>query len=111
MKTDLKKAGIEEDQWFDLANSSRARWRAAYQDVFEVDQEMSGPHQSVSLHISCPECNRQFRREGDRNRHKCAAERQKPVCEQVGAVQCDVCSRLFCSQGGLAVHRCGPSCC
>ena len=109
VKTDLRKAGIEEDQWFDLANSSRARWRAAYQDVFEVDQEMSGPHQPVSPRIYCPVCNRRFRREGDRKRHKCTAERQKPVCEQVGAVQCDVCSRWFRSRGGLAVHRCGPS--
>ena len=69
VKTDLRKAGIEEDQWFDLANNSRRRWRAAYQDVFEEEQERSGPHQPVSPHISCPECNKQFRREGDREAH------------------------------------------
>ena len=30
-------------------------------------------------------------------------QRQRPVCEQRGAVQCSVCDRL----GGLAVHHCG----
>ena len=36
----------------------------------------------------------------------CAAERRRPVCEQEGAVQCEVCRRYFQSRGGLAVHRC-----
>ena len=60
--------------------------------------------QPTSQHISCPECNRQFRREGDRIRHRCVAKRQKPVYEQAGVVQCEVCSRWFRSFGGLAVH-------
>ena len=37
-------------------------------------------------------------------RHKCTAERQKPVSQQRGAVQCG--TRWFHSKGGLAVHRC-----
>ena len=56
----------------------------------------------------CPVCRRCFRREGDRARHKCTADRQKPVWEQHGAVQCPSCSCWFRSVGGLTVHRCGP---
>ena len=39
-------------------------------------------------------------------RHKCTAERQKPVSQQRGAVQCGTCHKWFRSKGGLAVHRC-----
>ena len=71
MKTDLRKAGIEEDQTSSIPAFLRS---AARQDVFEEEQERSGLHQQVSPHIFCPECNRRFRREGDRKRHKCAAK-------------------------------------
>ena len=37
-------------------------------------------------------------------RHKCIAERQKPVSQQRGAVQCGTCHKWFSSNGGLAVH-------
>ena len=47
-----------------------------------------------------------FRRESDKARHKCTAERQKPVQEQEGAVECLMCGRWLRSRGGLAVHRC-----
>ena len=49
-----------------------------------------------------------FRRESDRKRHKCVAERRKPISEQHGAIQCTACSRWFRSRGGLAVHTCRP---
>ena len=39
-------------------------------------------------------------------RHKCTAERQKPVSQQRGAVQCGTCHKWFRSKGGLAVHSC-----
>ena len=55
----------------------------------------------------CDDRGRYFRRECDKSRHKCAAERQRPVCEQRGAVQCAVCDRWFRSIGGLTVHHCG----
>ena len=47
-----------------------------------------------------------FRRESDKARHKCIAERRRPVCEQPGDVKCDRCGRWLRSKGGLAVHRC-----
>ena len=31
--------------------------------------------------VVCEVCSRSFRREGDKKRHKCVAERQKPVSE------------------------------
>ena len=39
-------------------------------------------------------------------RHKCITEREKPVSEQVGAVQCQGCKQWWRSKGGLAVHSC-----
>ena len=51
---------------------------------------------------------RLFRREADKARHKCVGERSRPVEQQRGSVQCDVCGRWFRSRGGLAVHRCSP---
>ena len=55
-------------------------------------------HQQAQSHIhtnqfQCQQCSRKFRRESDRKRHKCIAERQKPISEQSGAVQCFICSR------------------
>ena len=42
-----------------------------------------------------------FRRESDKARHNCIAERRKPVSEQADAVQCVICERWFRSRGGL----------
>ena len=39
-------------------------------------------------------------------RHKCIVERQLPLCEQPGSVQCAKCHRWLRSRGGLAVHKC-----
>ena len=38
--------------------------------------------------VKCEVCRRMFRRTSDLKRHKCSSERQKPVCEQYGAIQC-----------------------
>ena len=56
--------------------------------------------------VQCSECGRTFSRPGDLKRHKCRAEREKPVQEQWKAVQCERCNRWFRSRGGLAVHKC-----
>ena len=45
--------------------------------------------------VVCEVCSRKFRREGDKKRHKCVAERRKPVWEQRGAVQCGECLARF----------------
>ena len=56
--------------------------------------------------VQCGECGRSFHRPGDMKRHKCVAERARPVEKQRGAVQCSVCRKWFRSKGGHAVHRC-----
>ena len=58
--------------------------------------------------VVCEVCSRSFSREGDKKRHKCLNERQKPVSEQRGAVQCLRCVRCFKSRGGLTLHKCIP---
>ena len=48
-----------------------------------------------------------FRRECDKARHKCIAEREHPIEEQSGAVQCQKCERWFYSAGGLVAVSTG----
>ena len=69
-------------------------------------QSRQGGRPDSNTGVQCSECGRRFRRPGDMKRHKCAAERAKPVEEQRGAVQCSVCQKWFRSKGGLAVHKC-----
>ena len=111
IKKDLKQIDVEEDEWYEEACRSRAGWRALCRDAVESRTEAqtgatcTEPQQR---NVECTVCHRQFRRECDKKRHKCTEERQKPVCEQRGAIQCSVCSRWFRSKGGLAVHNCRP---
>ncbi len=54
----------------------------------------------------CEVCSRTFSRVSDRERHKCLAERQKPVNEQQsGSALCQQFKRWFHSRGGLAVRQ------
>ena len=65
--------------------------------------------QVENVTVECTECGRTFCRTSDRKRHKCLAERAKPVKEPRGALQCSKCQEWFCSRGGLAVHKCRKS--
>ena len=104
LKRDMKEAGIPENSWYDEA-LHRGRWYEAYnQGLSDYQQRQT---RGLSRDVECDECGRCFRREGDKARHKCTAERQRPVWEQRGAVQCTVCRRWFKSRGGLALHNCG----
>lgn len=55
--------------------------------------------QEVSTHpqneLQCHECGRSFC-EGDKTRHKCITEHQKPIS---GSAICPTCNHWFCSQG------------
>ena len=105
---DLKDLKVPEANWFESACASVVEWRATYREV--LMETADAPHSLTApqppLLILCQVCRRRFRREGDRKRHKCLAERQKPVCQQRGAAQCPTCHKWFRSKGGLAVHRC-----
>ena len=103
---DLKALGIAKSEWY-RQTSQRDCWRAIYRKGL-ADQ--CSQHQSRSCQpqnqVLCEKCGRGFCRVGDKARHKCIDERQKPVHEQQGAAQCSKCSRWFRNRGGLSVHRC-----
>ena len=107
IRHDLKLLDVPEKDWYDAARH-RSGWRDIYSRL-EVEKHLqqlgSTPPRGQ---VQCDECKRMFRREADKARHKCVAERQKPISEQRGAIQCTTCQRWFKSKGGMAVHRCCP---
>ena len=84
ISADLKALNAVEG-WYDLADS-RPDWRRMYR-CFEPEPPTPNVH--------CQVCDRYFSRPSDEKRHKCLAERQKPVCNQAGACQCRLCQRWF----------------
>ena len=109
VKKDIKAAGIAENTWYKDA-LHREKWHQAYNEsitehqLSQRQQKQNGPRE-----IQCNECGRCFRREGDKARHKCLAERMKPIEDQQGSVKCQTCHKWFRSKGGLTVHKCGKS--
>ena len=91
--------------WYDTA-LSRKTWYERYTAGLQQFQQVQHHHMQPTRDVLCVDCGRTFRRQCDKARHKCIGERQRPVCEQRGAVQCHNCSRWFRSMGGLKVHRC-----
>ena len=93
IRADLRTTKVSEDDWYELATTSRQEWRALYREALDVmrasDPQGATPQALTPTQVECQECGRTFRREGDRKRHKCTSERQKPVREQQGAVQCE----------------------
>ena len=66
---------------------------------------MRGPYiQAENVTVECKECGRTFCRTSDGKRHKCLAERAKPITEQRGTLYCSKCQKLFSSRGELAGH-------
>ena len=96
---------VPEKDWYDAA-CHRSDWRHTYSRLVADQHQWQLRPTSPQGLAQCQECERVFRREADRARHKCTAERLKPICEQRGAVQCTRCHRWFRSKGGLTVHRC-----
>ena len=88
---------------------SRAGWREVCRLGMESHREAEVVRRSsAAKEVVCEVCSRTFTWESDKKRHKCLAERQKPVSEQLGSVQCLQCKKWFRSRGGLAVHTCRP---
>ena len=112
IRKDLKLLGVSEAKWYDEANHSRDEWRAIYREGLQASLNHHQQRQGEEVltqpqdRVWCQLCQRSFRRESDRKRHKCLEERSKPVWEQRGAVQCTTCQQWFHSKGGLTVHRC-----
>ena len=91
VKRDIKAVKIHESSWFEVA-LYKGKWHRAYSDGLNNYQQ-SYLQQRASLHrdAKCDVCGWCFRRECDKVRHKCTAERSKPVCGQKGVVRCTVC--------------------
>ena len=86
-----KVIGVSKDRWYDEASVSSLRWKTAYRKGLE-SLSIASYHQEAQEHssnqIKCDKYKRSFRRKSDKKHHKCISERQKPVSEQHGAVQC-----------------------
>ena len=109
MRKDLRNVEVGEHEWYAEASRSRAGWRVLCQvGLVNGREARTSQASTVMRDVVCELCSRSFRRESDKQRHKCLDERQKPVCEQQGATQCSQGRRWFRSRGGLAVHRCMP---
>ena len=106
IRKDLKEMHIPEDTWYAKATTSGAEWRDTYRKARADNTHREQHRKQADNQVQCPECSRTFRRESDKKRHKCLAERQKPVSEQRGALQCPACKKLFRSHGGFTVHTC-----
>ena len=105
VRHDLKALDVLEEDWYDAAQH-RSGWRDMYSKLEAEQHQQQLRPTPPQGQVQCHECMRVFQREADKARHKCIAERQKPISQQRGAVQCVTCHRWFLSKGGLAVHRC-----
>ena len=96
--------------WYEEAQDRKA-WHAAYSEgaIEHQRQQQQKRREQEARTIECSVCRRQFRREADKARHKCSAERRKPIHKQRGSVRCTVCGRWFRSRGDLAVHKCSTT--
>ena len=101
IRKDLRVIEVSKEKWSDEASRSRSRLQNTYKegpksltssDKSAVQQDTDSVNHEQ---IKCDKCNRLFRREKDRKRHYCISERQKPMSEQRGAVQCRTCNQLM----------------
>ena len=99
VRADLSAVNIDHTEWYDLAQE-RGKWRSAYS---AQPVPRSAQHDTSVL---CDVCQRTFAHQKYKNRHKCLAERRKPISEQSGSRLCNACGRWFLSAGGLASHKC-----
>ena len=82
-KKDVKAMEIGED-WYNVAQD-RGKWRSAWsQNLAEHQAAQQRGRLRGEKNVLCDVCGRRFRRESDKARHKCAAERRRPVCEREG---------------------------
>jgi len=86
---------------------NRRKWFTLYTEgTLQCQQQLCTRRQHGPGTGQCGVCKRWFCREADKARHKCTSERDKPIEQQQGSVQCPTCGRRFRSKGGVAVHHC-----
>ena len=81
---DLKRIGVEEQEWYKAATTSIEEWRVICTTQFEHSQTTSAAKRAAPQGHPL--------REDDKKRHKCTQERIKPISEQ--REQCIVTSAL-----------------
>ncbi len=91
VKENLQQIGVK-DEWYKLA-TSRDGWRSRCREGVRRQLESRAAaaarsRSSVGREAWCALCNRRFRREADKKKHKCADKRKKPLSQQKGAVKC-----------------------
>ena len=82
VRQDLKTISVGENNWHSEVNESREVWRALYKlGVEDHVKSRCTDRQSTQANygVFCDICKRSFRREGNKKRHKCTAERKKPI--------------------------------
>ena len=99
-EVDLKPLFAERNRMHNVwISNGRAGWRAL-RLVGLVNGRAASMSQASTVvrDVVCELCSRSFRRETDKQRHKCLDEIQKPVCEQRGATQ------VHSARGGLGAE-------
>ena len=109
IRADLKVINVNEDDWYRKALTSRSEWKYLCREGLRTYNAPSVELAAAARNVICEVCHRTFSRECDKKRHKCTAERLKPVSQQKGAVQCINCNKWHRSKGGLSVHVCRPN--
>ena len=82
MKKDLQEAGISTQLWYKEAQVRR-QWHRKY-STGELNQQSQRDNRRNE--DKCTVCGRMFKREVDKARLKCKEDREKPVCQQRGAI-------------------------
>ena len=76
VKRDMKAVGIGDGSWCS-AVQYRGKWMETWsQGMSEHQQAQEARRLEVEKNVVCTECGRCFRRESDKARHKCIAERR-----------------------------------
>ena len=107
VKKDMATTNIKEHSWHSDA-LERRKWKESYeQGLHTYNQQQQTQRRSDTVKdVLCTKCGKHFQRESDKACHKCIDERNKPVREQKGAINCETCDSWFRSRGGKAVHKC-----
>ena len=77
------------DTWYYTALNRGEWYKSCTEGATNYQSTHHKKQRSLELReVRCDDCRRTFRREADKARHKCSAERQMSVQDQQGAMQC-----------------------
>ena len=91
MRSDLKAVGIQERGWFEEAQHRKEWYVACNEGLSRQQYDQQRRREMAPYDVKCSVYGRCFRRETNKARYKCTVERQNPVQEQEGAVECLMC--------------------